>query len=167
MADWERARPVAELCKRTSFSNLRSLLPFDAWIGIVVIGLTLACLVDRRKIVWTTDVINACAIALAVLLAITVIWLLAILEIAPLVHTRYLVGCYPLILLASGVLLGQLRDWKWIVVLAAAMSICWTLSQVALLGYDTVDRSLGNDLKIGKGQCEPLIKLRKVIQVSC
>lgn len=106
-------------------ATIRSLLPLGCWLGIVALVWALK---TRCK---SNDSATVFAIQLAttVVVCVTTVWLMGAAGIAPLIHSRYVLGCYPLICLATGVFLLQLNSRPLILCTACAMAFAWMFTQ--------------------------------------
>jgi hypothetical protein len=110
---------------QTNFANIRALLPLDCWLGIVIFFWA----TKTRGKIW--DAATAFAFHLAIICCICVlaVWTMGAMGVAPLIHSRYVLGCYPLICLAVGVFLIQLKSRIVILFAACVMAVAWMLTQ--------------------------------------
>ncbi len=113
----------------TSVVHLRTLLPIDAWFCISgAVWMLNAWKVNKRVKLDAVSIL-AIELGLAVIVSVLAVWLLALLKIAPLIHTRYVIGGYPLLLVASIGLLSTIRPRKLILAGASVMALAWMISQ--------------------------------------
>jgi hypothetical protein len=130
---------------RYDLATIRLVLPIDGWLCIAIVALYSErwlrnrrrlsdnSFVDSKKAIdsddWSTALDRyVVVLAITVIACLIVVWFFAWTKVAPLMHTRYLIGCYPLIVLCMGFAFARLSKSAMIVA-TSIMMCCWTLSQ--------------------------------------
>ncbi len=119
----------------TSFLDLLRVSPLVCWIGILVIGLIIERGVNRlsgNSNLKSRECQQNCisgSLVLTAALAVLSIYFVTAFGIAPLMHSRYLIGTYPLTIVSAGLLISRYRSRTMLAVVVALTLLAWTAVQ--------------------------------------